>query len=447
MVALDLQLQLNEQTRQQPAAMLFCNELAFHFKSARASLAWVRGEELHLLATSHSNKFEERFQAARDLISAMQESADQDAEIAWPEEKDSPFIARYHEAYARKHGARHLLSLPVRLENEVHGVLALERQDRAFSAEELDALRLICDLSARRLGDLERTGRSWWKPGEVRARRWLSRFLGPERTLLKFGAVAGALFALFIFLIPLPYRVGGDFTLKTRTLLNLPAPFDGYLKHVDVLAGDPVAKSQPLFGLDAEELHLQEAETLANRQRSDSEAQLAQGDSRVSDMHIKFAQASQADAKLGQIRLNLARAEVRAPFDGVVVEGDLRDKLGAPVKKGDILMRVCRFEDLYIEAELQERDVQDIREGAAGWVRFAGRPGESYRIIVERVEPAAVAKPKGNVFLVRCRLADPPASWFRPGMSGTIRMKAGWRSAWFQATHRLVDFIRLKLWW
>ncbi|MES2308357.1 MAG: efflux RND transporter periplasmic adaptor subunit [Verrucomicrobiota bacterium] len=447
MVALDIQLQLNAQTRHQAAVMLFCNELAFHFKCVRASLGWMRNEELRMVATSHSNKFEERFEIARDLVSAMLESLDQDAEIVWPEEKESSLIIRYHEVYARKYGSRHLLTIPMRLDGEVQGVLTLERQDRAFSVEELEALRLICDLCARRLGDLEQTGRVWWKPTEVKMRRWLSQFLGPERTLLKFSVIAGTVFAVFFFLIPLPYRVNGDFTLKTRTLQNLPAPFDGYLKNVEVYAGDPVVKGQSLYGLDTEELKLQEAEAMANRLKSDSEAQLAQGESRISDMHAKFAQASQSDAKLSLVRSNLSRAIVRAPFDGVVLEGDLRDKIGAPVKKGDVLMRACRFEDLYIEVEVSERDVQDVRENKEGWIRFAGRPEETYEMTVERIEPAAVAKPKGNIFLVRGRLEDNPAIWFRPGMSGTARMKSDWRSLWFQVGHRLMDFVRLKLWW
>lgn len=443
--ALDLQLQLNAQTRHRPAVMLLCNELAFHFKSTRGSLGWIRHEAVRLAATSNTNKFDERLEAVRDLEAAMQECADQDAEIVFPATGGS-LINRAHSDYAHRHGTRNILSLPVRLDGTVCGTFILERQDPPFTPAEVDALRLILDLAARRLDDLDRHGRSWWRAREAKAHEWLVQFLGPERTWLKFGAVAGGVLAVFLFLVPLPYSVGGDFTLKTATLLNLPAPYEGYLREVSVLPGDKVRKGDALFALDNTELLLQQAESAANLQRNRSEAQLAQGQANIGEVHIKLAQANQLDARLRQVQGQIGRAVVQAPFDAVVVEGELRDKIGAPVQKAEVLMKICRFEDMYVEVAVPERLIQDVYEGKKGAIRFASRPGDSFALRVERIEPSPVTGEKGNHFHVRCRLVDVPADWFRPGMTGRARLSSGWRPAWFQITDRLVDFLRLKLW-
>ena len=49
----------------------------------------------------------------------------------------------------------------------------------------------------------------------------------------------------------------------------------------------------------------------------------------------------------------LDQANIVSPFDGVVVEGDLRERLGAHVKQGDALSKIARIDTLYVEAEVQ----------------------------------------------------------------------------------------------
>jgi biotin carboxyl carrier protein len=444
--ALELLSQLNQETRHAPAAMTFCNELAFHFKASRVALAYLRDDYVETVAISDTSRFDRRLQTMRDLETAMQEALDQDDDVLWPASREEPIITREHEKYAKHYSIHAMCSLPLRLEHKPCGVVTLIREDRPFAPEEIDALRLMIDLAGRRLVDLDRYGRQWWRQYFMQARDGLALALGPRHTWIKFSGLVATLAVILLFLIPFPYRVTGDLMLKADALVNLPAPFDGYIKDVHAEPGDNVNKDDVLVTLDPTELKLKESESAANTQHYQSQALMAEGTDDVTQMHIYQAQAEQADAELQQVRYNLAHADLRSPLSGVVVEGDLKDKLGSPVKQGDVLMKVALLKDLYIEAQVGEQDIQAVQDGSTGEARLESRPSDVFPITVSRVEPAAVAINKGNVFKVRCQLNGDAPAWWRPGMTGVIKIRSGHTNLWFILTHRLVDFLRLKLW-
>ncbi|MDH7504084.1 MAG: HlyD family efflux transporter periplasmic adaptor subunit [Verrucomicrobiota bacterium] len=164
-------------------------------------------------------------------------------------------------------------------------------------------------------------------------------------------------------------------------------------------------------------------------------------------MRIALALADQAKARLDLVRYGLWQSRIRAPFNGVVVEGDLRQRIGAPVKQGEALFRIARLEPMYVEAEINERDVRDIIDKSGGEIAFVARPKQKYKIRVVRVEPAAIAKEKQNVFLARCIPEHQPELWSRPGMSGVCKIDVDRRTLLWILTHRTVDFLRMYLWW
>ncbi|MEM6821758.1 MAG: HlyD family efflux transporter periplasmic adaptor subunit [Verrucomicrobiota bacterium] len=445
-VTLDLVALLNESDHYDQATMALCNELSYHFRCTRVSLGHLKEDHIRLKATSHSNKIEKRMEVVQDLEHVMLEAADQDEEVTWPEPEGSHAITREHERYSKKFSATHLFSLPMRIDNEVHSILTLQRDSQPFAPMEQDALRLIADLVAPRLKTLHRHGRGFLHQWESDSRGWVARFLGAEYTWWKLGSILACIILMFLCFFPWPYRINGDFILKTNALINLPAPFDGFIQKVNVIPGESVLKDSELVRLDTRELILEQSAIRANMQRFRSEAQLAMGQSSVGDMHVATAKAAEMEAELKQVQHKLNRSRIISPFDGVVVEGALREQIGAPVTKGDVMMKVTRLEDLYVQAMISEKDIQEINNQATGTVAFASRPEIKFPIVVELIEPAAFPKDKENVFYVRCRIDAKPADWWRPGMSGIVKVSAGSRSPLFIMTHRLIDFLRLKLW-
>ena len=77
-------------------------------------------------------------------------------------------------------------------------------------------------------------------------------------------------------------------------------------------------------------------------------------------MKIASAMGNQAHAQLKMVRHHLANAAINAPFAGIVVEGDLTEMLGAPIRKGDILFKLALLEKLYVEVDIDERDIHEL---------------------------------------------------------------------------------------
>ena len=164
-------------------------------------------------------------------------------------------------------------------------------------------------------------------------------------------------------------------------------------------------------------------------------------------LNIKRYSTAQPDF---QARLTdlLAQAEHRAPFDGVVVEGERKELQGAPVRKGDKLYRLARVEGLYATLMVPERDAALVAAGATGELVLVSRPDHKIPLKVLAVIPVAQTRgQEGNYFMLRAELLQAPQAWWRPGMSGAARIDAGERQVAWILTHRLIDSLRLMLWW
>ena len=235
--------------------------------------------------------------------------------------------------------------------------------------------------------------------------------------------------------------------LRSDEVSFLTAPFDGYIEDVAVRPGDHLPKGGQLLSLDRSELLLEESSAKADLSRYHRESEKARAAKSLAEMKIADALADQARAKLDLVRYHLDNAVIRAPFEGVVVEGDLRERIAAPVKQGDALYKVARTDALYAEAEVNERDVKEIVGSSKGEVAFVTQPKLKFPTSVVIVQPAAVTRKEGNVFLVRLRFDQSPEPWWRPGMTGLCKISVGSRSLFWILTHRTVDFLRLKLWW
>ncbi len=446
-VTLDLLTLLNNQTRSQAAAMQFCNEIAARFSCDRVSLGWHRRGYVRLQAISHTEHFEKKMALAGALEAVMDEAYDQDEELLWPPLESSSAVVRDHGSFARAQSVNCLLTLPLRLGGEPLGALLLERAKPEFTSREVETLRLLCDQSTRRLQDLREHDRWFGLRALSAIRSRAAKLLGPEHTgpkLLALGALAGA---LALCLVKTDYRIEAPFVIRTDALAQIPAPFDGFIDEVSFRAGDPVTAGQTLLKLDTRDLLLEEAAELAEEQRFVAEAQKAESAGDIAAMTIAQASAAETRARLALARHHLDKAEVAAPFAGYIVEGDLRERISAPVKQGEVLVKVARIEAMFAEVALAERDVQDIAPGETGEIAFASRPHAPFPVRVERVAPTAEVKEKGNVFIVRALPTSEPAAWWRPGMSGVCKVTAGRRSLLWIWTHRTVDYLRLKLWW
>ena len=437
---------VQDQTRFYAAALALCGCLADRLGAERVSLGWIRGPNLQLRAVSRTERINRQMELAQSLEAVMEEAVDQGTDLTFPSE-DSGTIVREHERFAAKNSSPNLATFVVRCGETPVGALIIERASRALESGEIQQVRVILDLLGRRLDDLEQRDR--WIGS--RAAAWFKQraayFTGPKHTWAKLLGLGIFALLLILVLVRMPYRVEGNFLLRAEQLAQLGVPFDGYIGQTFVRPGDVVTNGQPLLQLDIRDLVLEEAAAAAEMQRYQRETEKARAAGALGEMRIAEALAQQSSARLAQLRNRLEQAAMRSPFDGVIIEGDFHERLGQPVKQGDPLFRVARLDRLYIEAEVPERDIHELGGSDTGEIAFLSQPGLKFPVAGRTLEPAAVPRQAGNVFLYRCDLKAPPEAWFRPGMQGVAKLDVGRRRLIWVLTHRTVDFLRLHLWW
>lgn len=428
------------------AAMALCNGLADRFAAERVSLGWFHGPSIRLSAVSRTERFNRQMELAQGLEAVMEEAADQDTDLLLPGEHEG-WVSREHAQFAARHGAPNLLTLLLRARSQLVGALTLERTAKPWDLPERQQIRVALDLLAPRLDELQRHDRWFGARWAARCRDGAATLLGPHHTWAKLlGLGLLALFLALVF-VRLPYRVECNFNLRAEHLSQLGVPFDGYIAHAHVRPGDTVTNGQPLLQLDVRDLHLEEAAATAEIQRYQREMEKARAAAALGDMRVDEALVRQNLARLAQVRNRIEQATLRSPFDGVVIEGDYHERLGQTLRQGEPLFRIARLDRLFVEAELPERDVHELQGNESGEIAFLTQPAFKFDIQGKTLEPAAVTREGGNVFLYRCDLAQPPAAWFRPGMQGIAKINVGPRRLIWILTHRTIDFLRLHLWW
>lgn len=445
---LDILIQVQRKDRFFLAAMVAVNAIASRFNGSRVSLGWKAGDYVHIRAISHTERFERKTDAVQDLETVLEEAYDQDEEILWPGDETSGVVTVAHRRFAGKYGVTGILTLPLRRDDAVVGVLCCERIGHGFDAAEGRALRLLASQLVPWLAELHRRDRWFGARLAAETKRSLAGLLKTDRVVPKtLGAVA-TLAVLYGVLGTWTYRVEGTFKLSTDGVALLTTPFDGYVKKVSFTAGEVVTEGRPLLTLDTRETLMREAEIIAELHRATREAEKARARNELAEMRIAEAQTQQARTQLERVKYYLDHAVIRAPFDGVVVEGDVQKLNGAAVAKGDTLMRVARIDDLYAEINVDERDIDEVAVGTSGELALLSRPDLRVPFIVEHILPVAEVKEgAGNVFVVRARINGGRQPWWRPGMSGLAKIEIGERRIAWILLHRTIDFLRVRLWW
>jgi hypothetical protein len=441
---LRLSIELSRQPRFLQRAFELCNALAVRFDADRVSLGWMRAPYVRLTAISHVEKFDRLSAISRALEGAMEEAADQGQALVYPAEPGVRQVQRAHESYALMQGVAAVASVPLSDGDQVVGVISLEKMQGRWSADELWELGLIAQTTALPLAQLHETdrwfGARWWSALKGR------RGAPPRHSAWKLAGALGLIGLVSLFFIPWDYRIDARLTLRSKDLVFVPAPFDGYLRQVHVDMGDKVKAGQVLMQLDTRELVLEESMAQADVLRYSREAEKAQALRQLAEMQITIARRDQSASRLALIRHQLANAKVTAPQDGVVVEGELKKNLGAPLRKGDLLLKLAQTEDSYLELEIDQADVHEVQVGSLGQFALVGRPEQRYAIEIDRIDPASTLREGKNIYLARGRLQEGIAPWWRPGMGGTARIDAGQRPLIWVMTHRTVRFLREFFW-
>lgn len=425
------------------AAVAFALDLRERLGCERVSVGLVHAGAVAVVGTSDAQELDERLGLAGALAAAMDEAVDQDRAIAVPPVGDGPpSITLAHQLLAHRGGANGCAcSVVVRDAQRAVGALTLERSSGAFSVEELTLAADIAAFAGPVLDLMRRQELPWWRRAQERARQWLAA--QDRRRLAIYGGVAAVLLA--ILLLPVSWRVSAPARLEGSVQRAIVASTDGFVQQANVRAGDVVRQGQVLIELAQQDLELERRRRESELRQHENAYRAAQARNDRTQMVISQARAAEAQAMLSLAQGQVDRARIAAPFDGVVIKGDLSQTLGAPVQRGEVLMTMAPNESFRLIVEVDENDIAAVQPGQPGRLVLTAQPDRQIAFQVQRVVPVSVALDGRNYFEVEARLDDPGAG-LRPGLGGVAKIEAGSRRIGWILTHRFTDWLALSAW-
>jgi RND family efflux transporter MFP subunit len=423
-------------------------EAATRLGCDRVLLGLSHGGALRIEAVSHTVQFDRHANLLAAALGAMSEALDQREAIVFPQDRDErPVVTLAHAELAQLSGADGVATVPLMHEGRAIGALTLERgAGQRFDGPTLELLEGLAAMLGPLLALRLEQGRSLTSQAAARAQGFWSRLVGPSHAGLKFGAGLLLAAALFLIFATGDYRVGAEARIEGKVQRTITAPFQGFVRESARRAGDTVKQGELLARLDDRDLRLERARLDSQRDQQGRQYREAMAKRDRALARIVSAQLEQSQAQLSLIEEHLARTEVVAPFDGVLVSGDLTQMLGAPVERGQAMFEIAPLDEYRVVLLVDEHRVADVRAGQRGELVLSSNPGQHFPLLVQKVTPVSMARDGRNVFRVEAQLETGADPRLRPGMEGVAKVTVeNRRLAWIWS-REIVNWVRLKLW-
>jgi RND family efflux transporter MFP subunit len=446
-LALDLISSLIEHKGLKEGASAFATELAAKLGCDRVTLGLLKGNRVKVVAISHSGQFDRRANVMRAVEEAMDEAIDQRHTVVYPAERASQqVVALSHANLVREAESGSAITLPLESAGEVVGALTLERA----TGFQFDALSVeICEAVAAVAGPIVELKRANERGLLAHFGQWTrdiwAKIVGPGHPIFKLVILAVAGLAAFLAIATGDFRVSANATVEGEVQRAISAPFAGYVKEAYLRAGDTVEQGQVIARLDDRDLRLERIRLVGQRGQYEKQQRDAISKHDRSQAGMISAQLEQVDAQLDHVDQQLARVELIAPFNGVIVSGDLSQNLGTPVERGSVLFEVAPLKDFRVILQVDERDLSEVSVGQKGELTVASMPEDRVGFTVTKITAVNVAEEGRNVFRVEARLDDTTAR-VRPGMEGVGKIYVEERKLVWIWTHTLTDWARLWVW-
>ena len=428
------------------SATAFATELAAQFGCTRVMVGFLRGSVIELAAVSHGGGDTLVGEAFDGPAAAMDEAVAQASSVYLPVAADCrPQIRLAHQRWQQWLGGS-VLSVPMVHAGEVVGAIGCEwpapQDGLERMATRIEDVLAFCGPILHLLHERE-------LPWPRRARRAIQRGWSRLRNLrdrrVQLGLAAAALALVALCVVPLDHEIAGRARVEGAQQRALAAPADGFLKAVHARPGDSVRAGQLLLEMADQDLRLEQQRWSSELAQQESAYAVAMARADRAQMVIASARADQARAQLARTQALLLRAAIVAPFDGIIIQGDMSQSIGSPLERGKPLLVMAPDASYRIVVDIDERDVAHVATGQRGALSLAAQPWQRLPLQVTRLTPVARATDGRNVFEVEASV-EPGNATLRPGLEGVARLVVGQQPLLWTWTHRLVDWLRLQAW-
>ncbi|MCA9277920.1 MAG: efflux RND transporter periplasmic adaptor subunit [Phycisphaeraceae bacterium] len=438
---------------------LMCEEIRRRFGCTRVSIGLVRNDRMRMVAVSGSDDVDRHAAAAEAIELTMEECADQDAEIAYPvpeEVEHDPSqrrITRAAERLSLSFGPSAVLSLPLRVEGDLIGVMVLEREARdPFPAGAIPLLRLVAEFVGPALWTRRLADRGIAAVARDRTTELMRAAVGPRHTIAKIIATTALLAAVVLALPIVPKRVPAKTEIAPSVSRTIVPPFVGHLADVLVSPGDRVEAGQVIAHMDVADLESERTQLESRLAGAQTDLEASRSDRNFARERVVSSEINEMRANLARTQLMLDRAEIVSPISGVVARGDLEPYVGARVEPTQPLMEIVQ-EQISADMRVDERQINSVRVGQHAALTVKARPGSRVELVITKMRPIAEPANGANMYLLEAEPVDPP-DWLLPGMSGTSKVRVTDENdrtvrtnGWSILVGPLIDRARMWLWW
>jgi len=421
------------------------SKLTREFNCERVAFSEFRHHHCQVIALSNSANFDDHSNLVRRIGDAMDEAVEQDSTIVYPDPK-TRLIQRAHHDLARKFGSGSLCSIPLTHDQKVFGAVTLLRSEEApFDNESLDLCQQTLSLMTPFLALKRDDEKSLIRKFGITLKKRLIDVFGFKYLAFKLLTMTTVLLLSLATLTEGDFRVSADAILEGRIQRIIAAPISGYLLSASVRAGDTVKQGDVMASLDDSELKLEWAKHSGQLQKARREYREAQSSRDLVKVRVISEQINQTTAEIDLTLQQLDNIRLTAPFDAVIIEGDLSQLLGSPVERGDSLFKIAPLQGYRIILKVEENDISHIRKGQTGTLVLSSLSDRNLPLTVEKTTAVARAEDGANIFRVEASLNNAP-DLLRPGMEGVGKINAGRARLIWIWTHEITDWFRLWIW-
>jgi hypothetical protein len=445
---LQLQAELLGRKRFSEAATGLAQQLASGLKCERASIGWREKDGMNVVAASYVAEVHTRQETARLIAAAMEEAAEQGVRLVHPEpDRGKPHILLAHDELARRQGYT-VCTVPLAYDGRIVGALTMERRDREFTATEAAHIERVATMLAPSLALKYESGLPLWRRCTTTAKSALDHTIKSDTPASKpFIISVASVFLMLsgLLLFPSAYQVSAPARLEGAIQRVLTAPTDGYLHQVYARPGDRVTAGQVLAELADQDMLVELRGLEAELAQHQNALISAQARSDRTEYIVNQGRAEAVRAKLDLLQQQLERSHLRAPFDGVVIKGDLSQSIGGPVERGAELITLAPSIGYRVMIEADETEVADLKLGQHGRLILAALPTQVLPVRVERITPLASTAEGRHFFAVYATL-EGKLPTLRPGMQGFAKIEVDKRPVLVNWVNRALNWISIKAW-
>tara|TARA_R110001583_G_scaffold22377_9_gene84054 strand:- start:16326 stop:18161 length:1836 start_codon:yes stop_codon:yes gene_type:complete len=428
------------------AALRFVNLMGKHLQAERVVLGFIKSDELVIHSQSDSSDYSKKHELSKLTTQAMQEATDQQESILWPAPSEHNRITQAHSKLSAEVGRSSLMSVPLIDKELCYGAVLFERvAEKPFSHQEQLTAEALTNFVGVVLEEKRQSNLPLYAYFFRSIRNQLSRIVGPGYLGRKITLFILVSLSVFFSLMPGSYNISADTVIEGAELRAIVVPFDGYLQKATLRAGDSVEEGELLAALDTRELRLQRMSWISQQATSMRQYEDALAKQERTKVQISNAQRQRAQAEIELLDYQISQATMPAPFDALIVSGDLNQLIGSQLRQGDVLFELSPRQQFRLAMYIDEYRINDIRHSQKGELVLAALPDQKFSFTLTRINPMAEVRDGATVYRVEAELNN-KEELLRVGLEGVSQVYVDERlliSIW---TRSMVDWMKLQLW-